>query len=195
MNQDKGNNAQDANQPYSPAASKGESHLKVSNAVTSSSSSFKKGINCFNCGYEGHYAHECRKPKQQDDRHGGTAPRARLNMLEVHEDGPDDHKKLEGDHPDAKGWMEDPPEHTVDKSGFMDLMDIYSVINEEEDDDELVGYLGTMHPIEDTVTGLDDEIVYCRAMNATYRELPQWQPISVEDKGQQVPKGSTGKDN
>ena len=106
MNQDKGNNAQDANQPYSPAASKGESHLKVSNAVTSSSSSFKKGINCFNCGYEGHYAHECRKPKQQDDRHGGTAPRARLNMLEVHEDGPDDHKKLEGDHPEMPkdGW-------------------------------------------------------------------------------------------
>ena len=34
-----------------------------------------------------------------------------------------------------------------------------------------------------------------RAMNATYEELPQWQPISMEDKGQQVPKGSTGEDN
>ena len=145
-------------------ASKGESYPKASNAATSSSSAFKKGINCFNCGYEGHYIHECRKPKWEDDCHGGTVPRARLNVLEVHEDGLDNHKKPEGDHPDAKGQMEELPEHVVDKSEFMNLMDIYSVIDEEEDDDELVGYLGAMHPIEDTVMGLDNEIVYCRAV-------------------------------
>ena len=168
---------------------------KASNAAMSSSSSFKKGINCFNCRYEGHYAHKCRKPKRQDDHHRGTAPRAHLNMLEVHEDGPDNHKEPEKGHPNAEGWTEDPPEHAVDKSRFMNLMDIYSVIDKEEDDDELIGYLGAMHPIKDTVMGLDDEIVYCRAINATYRELSQWQLIFVEDKGQQVPKGSTGEDN
>ena len=116
-------------------------------------------------------------------------------MLVVHEDGPDDHKELEGDHPDAKGRMEELPEHAVDESRFMDLMDIYSVIDEEEDDDELIGYLGAMHLIKDTLTGSDNKIVYCRVMNTTYRELPQRQPISVEDKGQQVPEGLTGEDN
>ena len=101
----------------------------------------------------------------------------------MHEDGPDDHKELEGDHPDTEGKTEDLPEHVVDESKFMDLMDIYSVIDKEGDDDELVGYLGAMHPIKDTAMGSDDEIVYCKAMNATYGELPQWQPIFVEDKG------------
>ena len=195
MNQNKGNNAQDTNRTYSPVANKGESHPKASNAVMSSSSSFKKGINCFNCRYEGHYAHECGKPKQDDDHHRDTVPRAHLNVLKVHKDGPDNHKELEGDHPNAKGWMEEPPEHAVDESEFMDLMDIYSVIDEEGADDELVGYLGAMHPIKDTVMGLDNEIIYCQVMNATYRELPQWQPISMEDKGQQVPEGSTSEDN
>ena len=82
------------------------------------------------------------------------------------------------------GGLQDP---VGDEPKLMDLMDLYSVINEEEDDDELVGYLEAMLPTKDTVMGSDDEIVYCREMNMTYRELPQQQPISVDDKGQQVP--------
>ena len=92
-------------------------------------------------------------------------------------------RESDGDHPNAEeqtGSLQDP---VGDKPEFMDLMDLYSMIDEEGEDDELIGYLGAMHPIECTVTGSDDEIVYCRVMNAIYGELPQQQPISVDDKG------------
>ena len=67
--------------------------------ATSSSSSFKKGINCFNCSYEGHYTHECRKLKRQD---GGNTLKAWLNALEVHESDLDDIRESDGDHSDTE---------------------------------------------------------------------------------------------
>ena len=82
---------------------KGENNPKARAQATSSSSSFKKGINCFNCGYEGHYTHECRKPKRQD---GGNAPKARLNALEVHESDLDDIRESDGDHPNTEEQTE-----------------------------------------------------------------------------------------
>ena len=148
--------------------------------ATSSSSSFKKGIDCFNCSYEGHYAHECRKLKWQD---GGNASKAWLNALEVHKSDLGNVRESDGDHPNMEEQTESPQDPVGDEPEFMDLMDLYSVINKEGEDDKLVGYLGAMHPIECTVTGSDDEIVYCRAMNAIYGELPQQQLISVDDKG------------
>ena len=99
INRDKGINTQDAYQPYSPVVNKGENNPKAGAQAMSSSSSFKKGINCFNCSYEGHYAHECRKPKQQD---GGNTPKARLNALEVHESDLDDIRESDGDHPNTE---------------------------------------------------------------------------------------------
>ena len=60
-----------------------------------------------------------------------------------------------------------------DKAEFMDLMDIYSMIDEEKDDDELISYLGVMHPIKEAVTKLDDKVIYCQMMNTTYGELPR----------------------
>ena len=147
----------------------------------SSSSSFKKGINCFNCSYEGHYAHECKKLKWQDR---GNAPKARLNALEVHESDLGDIRESDRDHFNMEEQTGSPQDPVGDEPKFMDLIDIYLVINEEEDDNELVGYLGAIHPIKGTVTGLDDEIVYCRAMNVIYRELPQQQLIPMDDKGQ-----------
>ena len=92
-------------------------------------------------------------------------------------------KESDGDHPNAEELTGSPQDPVGDEPEFMDLMDLYSVIDEEGEDDELVGYLGAMHPIECTVTGSDDKIVYCRAMNTIYGKLPQQQPISVDDKG------------
>ena len=56
---------------------------------------------------------------------------------------------------------------------LMDLMDLYSVINEEGEDNELIGYLGATHPIEETVSGLDDEIIYCRVIDTTCGTCPK----------------------
>ena len=102
-----------------------------------------------------------------------------------------DVRENDGDHPNTEeqiGGLQDP---VGDKPEFMDLMDLHSMINEEGENDELIGYLR----IEEIVTGLDNEIIYCRAMDTIYKELPQWKSIPVNDKGQQVPKGSIGKDN
>ena len=95
-----------------------------------------------------------------------------------------DIRESDRDHPNAEEQTGSPQDPVGDEPEFMDLIDIYLVINEEEDDDELVGYLGAMHPIKGTVMGSDDEIIYCRAMDAIYRELPQQQPIPMDDKGQ-----------
>ena len=149
---------------------KGENNPKAGAQATSSSSSFKKGINCFNCGYEGHYAHECRKLKRQDR---GNAPKARLNALEVHESNLDDIRESDGDHLNTEEQTESPQDPVGNKPKLMDLMDLYSVIDEEGEDDELIKYLGAMHSIKETISGLDDEIVYCRAMDATCGDLPQ----------------------
>ena len=173
-------------------ASKEENNPKARVPATSLSSSFKKGINYFNCSYEGHYTHECRKPKRLD---GGNAPKAQLNALEVHESDLGNVRESDGDHPNAEEQTGSPQDLAGDEPKFMDLMDIYLVINEEEDDNELVGYLRAMHPIEGTVMGSDNEIIYCRVINTIYRELPQQQLIPVDDKGQQVPKYSIGEDN
>ena len=70
------------------------------------------------------------------------------------------------------------------KPELMDLMDLYFMIDEEGKDNKLIRNLGAMHPIEETVTGLDDEIIYCRVMDVIYGELPQQQPIPVDDKRQ-----------
>ena len=136
----------------------------------SSSSSFKKGINCFNCSYEGHYAHECRKPKRQD---GGNVPKAWLTALEVHESDLGDIRESDRDHPNTEEQTESPQNPVGNVPELMDLMDLYSVIDKEGEDNELVGYLGAMHPIEETISGSDDEIVYCRAMDATCGDRPQ----------------------
>ena len=163
-------------------ANKGENNPKAGAQATSSSSSFKKGINCFNCGYEGHYAHECRKPKRQD---GGNIPKARLTALEVHESDLDDIRESDGDHPNTEEQTESPQNPVGDKPELVDLMDLYSVIDEEGEDDELVGYLGAMHPIEETISGLDDEIVYCRAMDATCGDQPQL--LSADSRRTRLP--------
>ena len=146
----------------------------------SSSSSFKKGINCFNCGYEGHYAHECRKLKWQDR---GNAAKAQLNALEVHESDLGDVRESDGDHPNTEEQTGGPQDPVGDKPKLMDLMDLYFMIDEEGEDDELVGYLGAMHPIEETISGSDNEIVYCRAMNATCGDLPQGKLLWVDNRG------------
>ena len=109
----------------------------------SSSSSFKKGVNCFNCGYEGHYSHKCRKPKWQDR---GNAPKAQLNALEVHKSELDDIRENDGDYPNVEkqtGGLQDP---VGNKPELMDLMDLYFMIDEEGEDNKLVRYLGAMHP-------------------------------------------------
>ena len=186
INRDKGNNTRDANRPYSPAASKGENSPKAGAPAMSSSSSFRKGINCFNCGYEA---------QVQEAEAAGRRQWARLNALEVHKSDLGNVKESDGDHPNAEELTGSPQDPVGNEPEFMDLMDLYSVIDEEGEDDELVGYLGAMHPIECTVMESDNEIVYCRVMNVIYGELPQQQPISVDDKGRQVPKGSTGKYN
>ena len=169
---------------------KGENNPKAGAQATSSSSSFKKGINCFNCSYEGHYAHECRKPKRQD---GGNAPKAWLNALEVHESDLDNIRESDGDHPNTEEQTESPQDPVGDKPELMDLMDLYSVIDEEGEDDELVGYLGAMQPIEETISGSDDEIIYCRAMDATCGDLPQL--LSADSRRTQLPEDAIGDHN
>ena len=169
---------------------KGENNPKAGAQATSSSSSFKKGINHFNCGYEGHYAHECRKPKRQD---GGDASKAWLNALEVHKSDLDDIRESDGDHPNTEEQTESLQDPVGDKPELMDLMDLYSVINEEGEDDELVGYLGAMHPIEETISGLDDEIVYGRAMDATCGDLPQL--LSADSRRTRLLKDMIGNHN
>ena len=104
-------------------------------------------------------------------------------------------RESDGDHPNTKELTGSPQDPVGDEPEFMDLMDLYSVIDKKGKDNKLVRYLGVMHPIECTMTESDDEIVYCRAMNTIYGELPQQQPISVDDKGQQVPEGLTGEYN
>ena len=190
MNRDKGINAQDAYRPYSPVVNKGENNPKARAQATSLSSSFKKGINCFNCSYEGHYTHECRKPKQQD---GGNTPKARLNALEVHESDLDDIRESDGDHPNTDEQTESPQDPVGDEPELMDLMNLYSMIDEEGEDDELVGYLGAMHPIEETISELDDEIVYCRAMDATCGDLPQL--LSADSRRARLPENTISDHN
>ena len=107
----------------------------------------------------------------------------------------DDVRENDGDHLNTEKQIGGPQDPVGNKPELMDLMDLYSMIDKEDNDNELVGYLRAMHPIEDTVMGSDDEIIYCRAMNMTYGELPQQQSISVDDKGQWVLKGLTGEDN
>ena len=173
-------------------ASKGENNPKAGAPATSSSSSFKKGINCFNCSYEGHYAHKCRKLKQQD---GGNAPKARLNALEVHESDLGDVRESDRDHPNTEeqtGGLQDP---VGNEPKLMDLMDLYSVIDEEGEDDKLVGYLRAMHPIKETISGSDNEIVYCRAMDATCGDLPQGKLLSADNRGTWLLKDMIGEHN
>ena len=96
-----------------------------------------------------------------------------MTALEVHESNLDDIRESDGDHPNTEEQTESPQNPVGDEPKLMDLMDLYSVINEEGEDDELVGYLGAMHPIEETISGSGDEIIYCRAMDATCGDQPQ----------------------
>ena len=173
---------------------KGENVPKTNPPVTSSGSLLKKDINCFNCGYEGHYTHEYRRPKQQDRV---SSLKAWLNALEVHESGPNDDKEPERD-PLSASEQSIVQESMGDKAEFMDLMDlmdIYSMIDEEKDDDELISYLGAMHPIKEVVTKSNDKVIYCQMMNTTYGELPQGKLLPTESKGQQSPEDSIDKDD
>ena len=169
---------------------KGENNPKARAQATSSSSLFKKGINCFNCSYEGHYAHEGRKPKQQDR---GNVPKAQLTALEVHESDLDNIRESDGDHPNTEEQTESLQDPVGDEPELMDLMDLYSMINEEGEDNELVRYLGAMHPIEETISGSDDEIVYCRAMDATCGDLPQL--LSADSRRTRLPEDAIGDHN
>ena len=99
-----------------------------------------------------------------------------------------------------KGTLPNASEQSVvqesmgDKAEFMDLMDIYSVIDEKKDDNEFISYLGA-HPIKDAVTKSDDKVMYCQMINMTYGELPQGKLLSTEGKRQQSPEDSINKDN
>ena len=74
-------------------------------------------------------------------------------------------------------------------------LDTYSIIDEEEEDDELIGYLGVMHPVEEEPEEPDDEhVVQCYSMGvihdkevgppATTLELT---PVPPEDEGTPPP--------
>jgi len=49
-------------------------------------------------------------------------------------------------------------------------LDAYSTIDEEEDNDELVGFLGAMHPIEEFEEPDDEHVVQCCSMQVEYDE-------------------------
>ena len=104
-----------------------------------------------------------------------------------------DIRESDGDHPNTEeqtGSLQDP---VGDEPELMDLMDLYSVVNEEGEDNELVRYLRAMHPIEETVLGSDNEIVYCRVMNTTCGDLPQL--LSADNRGTRPPEDVISKCN
>ena len=117
-----------------------------------------------------------------------------MNALEVHESDLDDIRESDGDHPNTEEQTESLQDPVGNEPELMDLMDLYSVIDEEGEDDELIGYLGAMHPIElETVSGSDDEIVYCRMMDATCGDLPQL--LSADSRRTRLPEDVIGDHN
>ena len=65
-----------------------------------------------------------------------------------------------------------------DEEPEVEHLDTYSIINEEEDDDKLVGYLRAMHPIEELKEPDDEHVVQCYSMQLHYEEDSPWDATS-----------------
>jgi len=171
-----------------------------STAQKSSNAAFHKGITCYNCGNEGHLASECWHPKKDK----GKAPQVRLYAVDVRE-GEVDTSRDEGvgeDHPtidfneekagdDAQGAQE----HIEIEAEHLNA---YSTIDEEEDDDELIRFLGAMHPIEEFEEPDEEHVVQCCSMQVEHDEgidpsdtsaVLNPAPLEVEGNPQQRPVG------
>ena len=62
---------------------------------------------------------------------------------------------------DAQGCEEPEVEH----------LDTYSIVNEEEEDDELIRYLGAMRPMEEELKEFDDKhVIQCYSMQLRNKE-------------------------
>ena len=123
-------------------------------------SAFHKGITCYNCRVEGHLASECRQPKKDK----GKAPQAHLYEVDVHkdeEDTPINEEIGEVHSTDLTNENANDTAHNAQEAEEPEgePLDTYSIINEEEDDDELVRYLRAMHPIEELEEPDDEHVI------------------------------------
>ncbi|KIM53899.1 hypothetical protein SCLCIDRAFT_31525 [Scleroderma citrinum Foug A] len=123
-------------------------------------SAFCKGITCYNCRGEGHLTSECRQPKKDK----GKAPQARLYAVDVHKDEEDTLRNEEIGEVHSTDLTNENMNDTVHntqeaKEPEGEPLNTYVIINEEDDDDELVGYLRAMHSIEELEEPDDKHIV------------------------------------
>ena len=158
-------------------------------------SAFCKGITCYNCRVEGHLASECRQPKKDK----GKAPQACLYAVDVHEDeidAPNGEEIGEVHSTDlANEGMHDTMHDMQEEEPEVEHLDTYSIIDEEEEDDELVRYLGAMHPIEEEPEEPDDEhVVQCYSMGVMHDKevnpqdtTSELTPVPPEDEGTPPP--------
>ena len=143
-----------------------------STAQKSGNAAFHKGITCYNCGNEGHLASECWHPRKDK----GKGPQARLYAVDMREDEVDTSKDegIGEDHPainlNEEKAGDDAQEAQEHNEIEVEHLDAYSTIDEEEDNDELVRFLGAMHPIEEFNEPDDEHVVQCCSMQVEYNE-------------------------
>jgi len=146
--------------------------INPSTVQKSSNAAFCKGITCYNCGNEGHLTSECWHPKKDK----GKAPQAQLYTVDVRE-GKVDTSRDEGvgeDHPAIDFNEEKVGDDVQEAQEHIEIeaehLNAYSTIDEEEDDDELVRFLGAMHPIEEFEKPDEEHVVQCCSLQVEHDE-------------------------